>query len=66
MRAEVPFHFKQWGDWAPGDGENLPAKRAIKEQIVEDGTRMFRIGKRAAGRELDGAEWDGLPLAAGL
>jgi len=65
MRAEVPFHFKQWGDWAPGDGENLPAKRAIKEQIVEDGTRMFRIGKRAAGRELDGAEWDGLPLAAG-
>jgi len=65
MRAEVPFHFKQWGDWAPGDGVNLPAKRAIKEQIAEDGTRMVRIGKRAAGRELDGSEWDGLPLAVG-
>ena len=30
-------------------------------QIAADGTPMFRVGKKAAGRYLDGSEWDGLP-----
>ena len=30
MAAGVPFHFKQWGDWAPGDGINLPAAKSLK------------------------------------
>lgn len=58
MRNEVPFHFKQWGDWAPGQGENLPARRMQK---AADGTEMFRVGKKSAGRLLDGLEHDGLP-----
>lgn len=58
MQADVPFHFKQWGDWAPGQGINLAATRRAAAQ---DGTEMFRIGKKAAGRLLDGAIWDGLP-----
>jgi protein gp37 len=61
-KADVPFHFKQWGDWAPGqdlpDGVRRPVARA------SDGTVMIRLGKKAAGRHLDGATWDGLPLAA--
>jgi protein gp37 len=60
MEADVPFHFKQWGDWAPGDGLNLPAAR-LKRAAAQDGTPMFRVGKKAAGRILDGATWDGLP-----
>jgi len=58
MRKEVAFHFKQWGDWVPGDGENLPAKRVAK---AKDGTRMYRVGKKLAGRVLNGELHDGLP-----
>lgn len=61
MAADVPFHFKQWGDWAPGDGENL-AKARLAE--AADGTTMMRVGKKLAGRNLDGHEFNGLPLKA--
>lgn len=58
MSAEVPFHFKQWGDWAPGQGINLAKARFAS---AADGTPMLRIGKKEAGRILDGAIWDGFP-----
>ena len=60
MTASIAFHFKQWGDWAPGQGINLARARAEK---ASDGTTMVRVGKRLAGRMLDGSEWDGLPVA---
>ena len=60
MAAEIPFHFKQWGDWGPGQGVNLAKARSAP---AADGTTMLRIGKKAAGRVLDGATWDGLPRA---
>lgn len=58
MENEVAFHFKQWGDWAPGDGENLPAAR---RKVAADGTSMVRLGKKHSGRSLDGEEWDQFP-----
>lgn len=61
MASDVAFHFKQWGDWAPGDGENLAKARAKK---AEDGTTMVGLGKKHAGRELDGRRHDGLPRIA--
>ncbi len=60
MAADIPFHFKQWGDWAPGQGINLAKARS---EAVEDGTTMLRLGKKAAGRLLDGEVWDGIPRA---
>ncbi|PUB13714.1 DUF5131 family protein [Yoonia sediminilitoris] len=63
MENSVAFHFKQWGDWGPGDGTNLPAK---KRQLAQDGTEMLRLGKKQAGRILDGAEWDQLPRSRAL
>ena len=60
MAAGIPFHFKQLGDWAPGQGESLARARADHAQ---DGTLMQRVGKKAAGRILDGSTWDGLPRA---
>lgn len=60
MAADVAFHFKQWGDWAPGQGINLAKARAAQ---AADGTTMVRVGKKAAGRKLEGSEWDGLPTA---
>ncbi|SDC53854.1 protein gp37 [Sphingomonas sp. YR710] len=60
MEADVAFHFKQWGDWAPGQGINLAKARA---DHAADGTLMLRLGKKVAGRMLDGEVWDGLPSA---
>ena len=59
--AGVPFDFKQWGDWAPAPsrGPAPPATAAI----VVDGQAFVRVGKRAAGRLLDGVEHNGRPEA---
>lgn len=53
--ARVPFHFKQWGDWVPAPNRTKHGSKAA------DGTVMLRVGKKAAGRLLDGVMWDGLP-----
>jgi hypothetical protein len=50
IAAGVPFFFRQWGEWAPGPGE-------------EPTRTLVRVGKRAAGRLLDGRSWDEIPGA---
>ena len=53
--AGVPFLFKQWGEWAPAEEANpFP---------WTNGTLMasVRVGKREAGRLLDGVTHDGYP-----
>lgn len=47
--AEVPFLFKQWGEFAP---------------VLPEGTAIVRIGKKNAGRLLDRRTWDELPEVA--
>lgn len=56
----VPFLFKQWGEWLPmcQGGTN----GALHEWI--DGAKAINVGKRYAGRLLDGRAHDGLPLVA--
>mgnify|MGYP000864421522 CR=1 FL=1 len=47
--ANVPFLFKQWGEWAPGcPSQNQPAV------ITKPGEIIIRCGKQRAGRQLDG------------
>ena len=78
----VPFFFKQWGAWTPG--ENVERQHGMvgaaswfddrwifdRENLaVEDGHRddepdLYRVGKKAAGRMLDGRTWDEMPEAA--
>ena len=56
----TPFHFKQWGEWAPVRSMDGALPRAL----VDDGsisTPMGRFGKKASGRELDGRTWDDFP-----
>jgi protein gp37 len=54
--AGVAFFFKQWGEFQPTDvfgaGEGDPCV---------DGQWFARVGKKAAGRHLDGVEHDGFP-----
>jgi protein gp37 len=93
--ADVPFLFKQWGDWgldAPLDSEGrlLRGVRGLGVAVANDGTvyqpgdltypdgprraeafranhqrahltAMYRVGKKAAGRELDGQEHNQFP-----
>lgn len=55
------FFFKQWGAW----GLQRPTEREadwvnqIKGQAFPP--KMWRVGKHAAGRELDGRTWDQFP-----
>lgn len=52
--AGVPFLFKQWGEWLP-DNQN-PAVAP-----PHDPSGAIRIGKKSAGRLLDGVPHDGYP-----
>jgi protein gp37 len=71
--AGVAFFFKQWGEWVESRaGERFDAV------LHPDGHRpdrydrthpvgsvfMRRVGKKAAGRLLDGRTWDELPVKA--
>lgn len=65
--AGVPFHFKQWGEWAPGS--TWPKALAIPGgeycdfdgSLKTDNERVWKVGKKAAGRMLDGVEHNGFP-----
>jgi protein gp37 len=61
--AEVPFHFKQWGDWMPVRKSRDASREKVAMQTFDDGTTMHRVGKKVAGRLLDGEMWDGIPQA---
>lgn len=61
--AGVPHLFKQWGEWLPcGMVTDQPHNTNRSPPGAEiDGHRFVRIGKRAAGRLLDGRTWDEYP-----
>jgi protein gp37 len=67
--AGVPFHFKQWGEWTACSGPDgfWPHNKPTACRLMLDGERhprgwpMQRVGKRSAGRLLDGVEHNGVP-----
>lgn len=61
--AGVPFHFKQWGEWAPGRrvGATDSHRWPIEANEPDGGVWSGRIGVRRAGRLLDGIEHNGDP-----
>ncbi|WP_186122322.1 phage Gp37/Gp68 family protein [Burkholderia gladioli] len=67
--AHVAFFFKQWGQWAPGSNwpEDVPipsGERAYLDgQEMDDNESVWSVGKRAAGRLLDGRTHDEFPEA---
>lgn len=98
VEAEVPFFFKQWGDWQPSKTRNVvkdsqlgglrehvvvdsadrssvgksiwyafPADRSSANDVhpeILDIEVMHRVGKKVAGRMLDGCVWDEWPVDA--
>lgn len=67
----VPFFFKQWGEWADVTFDEDRPDRAPEGQWLNlaggqgfHGARVVRVqrmGKRTAGRVLDGRTWDEFP-----
>ena len=56
--AGVPFLFKQWGEYAPEEigPEDVRSIKYPPGQVF-----YHRVGKKAAGRRLDGRTWDEVP-----
>lgn len=63
LSAGVPFHFKQWGHWVPIELVRESPPRKVIDIRGQAGQvhRMVAIGKKAAGRSLDGITWDEVP-----
>lgn len=57
IAAGVAFHFKQWGEWVSVSEVESPGAHFT----FPDGRTVRRAGKKAAGRQLDGRTWDGVP-----
>lgn len=74
VKNKIPFHWKQWGEFAPlesvYDADKIAHDRIPRFTPVSSGIAMdepaavFRVGKNAAGRYLDGRIWDQMPEAA--
>jgi protein gp37 len=58
LEAGIPFHFKQWGNWAPRD-----CPQETRVHLLPSGEKLVRLNKKEAGRLLDGHVWDGAPTA---
>lgn len=78
--AEVPFFFKQWGEWLPFgqevshawrcntkpnqflvDGDAVKGGPFVARAFKDDGMYAYRVGKKAAGRLLDGVTYNEYP-----
>lgn len=61
----VPFLFKQWGEWVTEDQSPLDIVLPATSwrHLGEDQPSVWKVGKKAAGRELDGRTWDEFPEA---
>ena len=64
-RAGVRFFFKQWGEWCPFS--QLPEETMATADLMEipstpmGSHAVHKVGKKGAGRQLDGREWDEVP-----
>ena len=72
LAAGVPFHFKQWGEFRQTDYPSLGFGHVC---MRADGHQQWvpshpsyvtlaKVGKKSAGRLLDGRTWDELPSVA--
>jgi protein gp37 len=57
--AGVPIFFKQWGEWAPYDRGAVDSKLLATLGALD--SPYAKLGKKLAGRLLDGREWNELP-----
>ncbi|MDO3312370.1 bacteriophage protein gp37 [Mycobacteroides abscessus subsp. abscessus] len=63
VEANVPFLFKQWGEWVTEDQspEDITLPGISTLHWGDDQPSAYKVGKKRAGRELDGRTWDQYP-----
>ncbi|MFC3180494.1 phage Gp37/Gp68 family protein [Cypionkella sinensis] len=61
VAAGVPFLFKQWGEWA---ADQIGPEDARSTRYPPGHVEFLKIGKKRAGRKLDGVEWSQFPEVA--
>ena len=64
IKHRTPFHFKQWGNWAPVDSviDHIPRQLAT----VGYSTLVGRFKRQQSGRSLEGQEWNQVPAQFGI
>lgn len=62
VNGDVPFLFKQWGEWVPC---GMVEDETQYETMLVEGTIMCKVGKKAAGRSLDGVIYHQFPKVGG-
>jgi protein gp37 len=62
VAAGISFHFKQWGNWSPISRLQVN-DHPSKVVFLANGDRITvaNVGKKAAGRRLQGRTWDEFP-----
>jgi protein gp37 len=61
----IKFHFKQWGNWRPVTPRTVNGYKS-KVVFLSNGNQILlaNMGKKAAGRRLQGRTWDEVPSMA--
>lgn len=72
QEAEIPFFFKQWGEWLPAGQFHpnwalSPPRQDLQVMggdhlVPGSSVDLWKVGKKAAGRFLDGREWNEFPI----
>lgn len=76
VTAGVPFFFKQWGEWVDPQQNVCALHSSGEHNYVADGREhsegcpnakqfVVKMGKKKAGRLLDGREWNEFPKGGG-
>lgn len=68
QHANIPYFFKQWGEWAPATEDNVLSTNQPNRKdgnnfvsFLPSGITMAHVGRDKAGRMLDGREWTEIP-----
>ncbi len=63
IETNTAFFFKQWGEWLQSRPEESDASVFYSKDEVDNICYVKSVGKKQAGRTLDGDTWDQLPQA---
>ncbi len=61
IETNTPYFVKQWGEWLPMYSADEADNYDGEMFEDEEGMRWVKVGKKLAGRTLDGREWDEYP-----
>lgn len=67
VTADIKFHFKQWGNWRPVAPRDVNGYKS-KVIFLSNGNQitLANMGKKAAGRRLQGRTWNELPSTTAI